>query len=59
VGVVVEAEGERVYVRMNCKDRKGLLADIAVALQELQLQVGVLVDVRVDHFYRLWHLGKT
>ena len=39
VGVVVEGEEGRLYVRVNCKDRKGLLAEIAGALEELHLQV--------------------
>lgn len=39
VGVVVE-EGDNCYlVKINCKDRRGLLSDITAALKGLPLQV--------------------
>ena len=56
VGVVVEGEEGRLYVRVNCKDRKGLLAEIAVALEEVHLQVrrgGGRGDVRGE-----WGMGE-
>lgn len=41
VGVVVE-EGPGCYlVKVNCKDRRGLLSDITAALRGLPLQVGI------------------
>lgn len=45
VGVVVE-EGDNCYlVKINCKDRRGLLSDITAALKGLPLQVRTVRNV--------------
>lgn len=39
-GVVVEAVDDTFYVKVHCKDRAGLLADIVRALKTMPLEVG-------------------
>lgn len=39
VGVIVEEGQHCYYVKVNCKDRKGLLSDITNAMQELSLEI--------------------
>jgi hypothetical protein len=40
VGVIVEEGPQSFHVKVNCKDRHGLLSDITQALKELPLEVG-------------------
>jgi glycine cleavage system regulatory protein len=42
VGVVVEEGPCSFHVKVNCKDRHGLLSDITHALKDLPLEVGPL-----------------
>jgi hypothetical protein len=40
VGILVEeGPGSSFYVKVNCKDRRGLLTDITLAIEELQCEV--------------------
>ena len=39
-GVVVEQGESCLYVKVNCRDRRGLLGDIILALKAMPLEVG-------------------
>lgn len=47
-GVVVEQGESCLYVKVNCRDRRGLLGDIILALKAMPLEVCMILCV-------VWH----
>ena len=43
-GVVVEQGESCLYVKVNCRDRRGLLGDIILALKAMPLEVYLLIN---------------
>lgn len=51
-GVVVEQGESCLYVKVNCRDRRGLLGDIIIALKSMPLEVSFIELIALN--IRLW-----